>query len=253
MAQPFVTSDLAGEPRVSVQDAHPAVDAGPAVFVPLGLRDARAGYLAAYRRRSAPGFVRDDVRTLSLLAAYASVLLDNRRLAQDLQRLAVTDDLTQVYNYRYLKTALRRELKRAARFAQHLSLVMIDVDNLKAYNDVNGHLRGSLLLKELAGLCSEQVRSFDVLAKYGGDEFTIVLPQTPRDGAITVAERVRGAVARHTFALAEPGAITVSIGVSSFPEDGTDPVSLLRAADRALYIAKRNGRNRVELAERVAA
>jgi diguanylate cyclase (GGDEF)-like protein len=245
MASPFLTPDLAAEPRTS-QDTFPGVDSGPAVFVPLGLRDKRPGYLATYRKRGAALFSREDVRVLTLVATCASLALENRRLAQDLQRLAVTDDLTHVYNYRYLKTALRREMKRAARFVQTLSLVMIDVDSLKSYNDVNGHLRGSFLLKELARLCAEQVRSFDVLAKYGGDEFTIILPQTEKEGALIVAERVRGAVARHVFPLTEPGAITVSLGVASFPEDAADPVSLLRAADRALYRAKRNGRNRVE-------
>ena len=121
------------------------------------------------------------------------------------------------------------------------------------YNDTNGHLRGSFLLKELAGLCAQQVRSFDILAKYGGDEFTIILPQTPKEGAVTVAERVRSAVARHAFALSAPGGITVSLGVAAFPEDGNDSVTMLQAADRALYLAKRNGRNRVELAEKLAA
>jgi diguanylate cyclase (GGDEF)-like protein len=130
---------------------------------------------------------------------------------------------------------------------------MIDVDNLKTYNDVNGHLRGSYLLKELAGLCVEQVRSFDVLAKYGGDEFTIILPQTNRQGAAVVAERVRAAVAEHAFALAPVGRITVSLGVATFPEDGQDSLGLLQAADRALYVAKRRGRNRVECMEDMAA
>jgi diguanylate cyclase (GGDEF)-like protein len=132
-------------------------------------------------------------------------------------------------------------------------VVMIDVDNLKTYNDINGHLRGSFLLKELAGLFVEQVRSFDVLAKYGGDEFTIILPQTPRDGAVILAERVRATVAQHAFALAPPGRITVSLGVATFPEDGEDPMALLKAADCALYSAKRHGRNRVECVDGMAA
>jgi len=188
-----------------------------------------------------------------MLTTTAALALENRRLARDLQKLAVTDDLTQVFNYRYLKSSLRRELKRAARFRQNLSVVMIDVDNLKSYNDVNGHLRGSFLLKDLAGLCMAQVRSFDVLAKYGGDEFTIILPQTDRAGAMVVAERVRSAVATHAFALAPAGRITVSLGVAMFPEDGQDSVTLLQVADRALYRAKRAGRNRVESSEDLAA
>lgn len=245
-AHPFVTPDLSAEQRMSVRDTCPAIDAGPAVFVPFGTRDASHGYLAAYRAKPGAPFEPHEVRMLTMLATSTALALENRRLAQDLHRLAVTDDLTQVYNYRFLKTALRRELKRAARFGQQLSVVMIDVDNLKTYNDVNGHLRGSLLLKDLAGLCAEQVRSFDVLAKYGGDEFTIILPQTDQDGACVVGERVRTAVEGHAFALAPQGGITVSLGVATFPADGIDSTGLLAAADRALYRAKRAGRNRLE-------
>ncbi len=253
MGHPVLVGDLAAESRAAKEDRFPLLEGGPALFVPFGSRDTSLGCLAAYRRRGAAAFGREDARLLTLLATSAGLAIENRRLSQDLQKLAVTDELTQIYNYRFLKTALRRELKRAARFRQPLSVVMIDVDNLKTYNDINGHLRGSLLLKELAGLFVEQVRSFDVLAKYGGDEFTIILPQTPRDGAMILADRVRATVAEHAFALAPPGRITVSLGVASFPEDGEDPMALLKAADCALYSAKRHGRNRVECADGMAA
>ena len=151
-----------------------------------------------------------------------------------------------MFNFRYLKTALRRELRRAGRYQQELALVMIDVDNLKAYNDRNGHMRGSLLLRELAGLFAQQVRSFDIVAKYGGDEFSLILPQTDRAGGMVVAERMRAVVEAHAFPLAAPGQITVSSGVAMFPQDAEDPIRLIQASDRCLYLAKRNGRNRVE-------
>jgi len=250
-AKPLVTAGLAAEPWATADDGFPGLSPGPAAYIPFGNRDASFGYLAAYRKQGAAPFGIEELRRLTLLAGTAALALENRRLAHDLQRLAVTDDLTQVYNFRFLKTALRRELKRAMRFQQSLSVIMVDVDNLKTYNDANGHLRGSFLLKELAGLCAEQVRSFDMLAKYGGDEFTIILPQTPKDGACVVAERVRAAVSEHSFALAPAGSITVSLGVASYPEDGADSVTLLKAADRALYRAKREGRNRVLRAEQV--
>ena len=165
----------------------------------------------------------------------------------------MTDDLTQVYNYRFLKTALRRETRRAARYNQELALVMIDVDNLKAYNDRNGHMRGSMLLREIARLFTTQTRSWDLVAKYGGDEFTLILPQTGMEGAMVVAERMRAAVENHTFALADRGSITISLGVAVFPHHGSDSISLIRAADRVLYQAKRSGRNRVAACETKAA
>ena len=216
------------------------------MFVPLWQREQATGYLGLYRRRDQERFTSEETRMALLLGAWTGTAIENLRLAESLERLAVTDDLTQVYNYRFLKSALRREIRRAGRFGQELSLIMLDVDNLKVYNDRNGHLRGSFLLKEIAGLLAEQVRTFDLVAKYGGDEFTIILPQTGREGAMVVAERIRAAVAGHSFPSAADGSITVSLGVALFPTDGSDSHSLIAAADRALYVAKERGRNRVQ-------
>ena len=250
--QPRVLADL-GSSGVSPAAACPGVSPGPALYVPLQLQDRKSGYLAVHRHEGSARFVGRDGRQLALLAAWAAVALDNLRLSENLERLAVTDDLTQVFNYRYLKSALRREVKRAARFKQDLSILMVDVDNLKNYNDHNGHLRGSFLLREIAQLFASQVRSWDLVAKYGGDEFTVILPQTDRVGAVAAGERLRSAVEAHQFPLAAPGAITVSTGIAHFPEDGDSVSGLIEAADRALYLAKRNGRNRVEGADRHAA
>jgi diguanylate cyclase (GGDEF)-like protein len=260
---PFETSVLrALQPRaigelglsgISPAAACPGVSPGPALFLPLQLLDQSRGFLAVHRREGAPRFTGREARALALLAAWASVALDSLRLAENLERLAVTDDLTQVYNYRYLKAALRREVKRATRFRQPLSILMVDVDNLKSYNDQNGHIRGSHLLREIAQLFACQVRSWDLVAKYGGDEFTVILPQTDRIGAASVGERLRAEVAGHAFPLAARGAITVSLGISNYPDDADSVQGLIEAADRALYLAKRNGRNRVEGVDRLAA
>ncbi len=243
--RPLRVPDLAPDRRGDATDACPDVDAGPALFVPMRRRERASGMLAAFRRRGAAPFGPADARQLALLAAWTAMALENLRLSESVEKLAVTDDLTQVYNYRFLKLALRRELKRAARFGQELALVMLDVDHLKAYNDRHGHLRGSYLLREIAALLSRQVRSFDLIAKYGGDEFTLILPQTGIEGAMTVAERMRRAVAEHAFPLEAAGAISISAGVAAFPRDAEDGPALIRAADRALYAAKNQGRNQV--------
>jgi hypothetical protein len=167
VSRPLCVQDLAADSRVESTDACPEVDAGPALFVPMRRREHASGYLAAFRSRGAPAFSPTDARQLSLLAAWTAMAIENLRLSESVEKLAVTDDLTQVYNYRFLKMALKRELKRSARFGQELGLVMLDVDNLKAYNDRNGHLRGSYLLREMAALLARQVRSFDLIAKYG--------------------------------------------------------------------------------------
>jgi diguanylate cyclase (GGDEF)-like protein len=250
---PLAMLDLASDARVVAENRCPGVDAGPALFMPLRFNVHSFGYLAIYRKRGGGRYTPAEIRVMSVLATWAGMMLQTRRLSESLEKLAVTDDLTQVYNFRFLKTALRREIKRAARFRQQLSLVMIDVDNLKGYNDRNGHMRGSLLLRELAGLFAQSVRSFDLVAKYGGDEFTIILPQTDRAGALVVADRMRQVVAEHTFPLATQGSITVSLGIATFPDDATDPIGLIRASDRALYSAKKRGKNRVEVVEEKAA
>lgn len=250
--RPLASPDLSSDPRSAGVAWCPGVDHGPALFVPIRLREGPA-WLGLFRRRGQPPFGVDDTALITLLAAWTTTALENVRLSESLERLAVTDDLTQVYNYRFLKSALRREIKRAGRFAQKLSIVMLDVDNLKTYNDKHGHLRGSHLLREMAGMLAAQVRSFDLVAKYGGDEFTAILPQTDREGAKVVAERMRIAVEKHAFPLVAPGAITVSLGIGVFPTDADDVASLIQAADRALYVAKRTGRNRVELGEAKAA
>ena len=249
---PLRIADLETEPRLR-GDTCPGVPAGPALFVPVRGHSGASGYLAVYRARGREPFDDHDARQITLLAAWAGLALENLRLAERVEKLAITDDLTQVYNFRFLKSALRREIRRATRFGQQMSLIMLDVDNLKAYNDRHGHLRGSFLLKGMAQLLSRNLRSFDLIAKYGGDEFTLILPQTAREGAMVVAERMRTAVESTEFPLVPRGAITISLGVGTYPIDASDGLGLIRAADRALYQAKQSGRNRTELMSRDAA
>jgi len=224
-------------------DAPASLEVKNLVAAPVRVRRQNSGVLVAFNHEGRSGFSSQDAKTLSLLSSCLGLVLENARLSTTLERIAVTDELTQVYNYRFLKTALRREMLRAKRFRQPFALIMADVDSLKAYNDRFGHLRGSHLLRELAQLLSSQVRGMDLIAKYGGDEFTAILPQTPRSGARAVAERLRAVVADHTFPHVQTGEITISLGLAMFPEDGIQPGALIAAADAALYSAKQRGRN----------
>jgi diguanylate cyclase (GGDEF)-like protein len=183
-----------------------------------------------------------------LLAAAAGVLAGaaaNRQRMAQLEADVITDELTQVYNYRFLRQTLELEVQRAARYRHWLSILMIDVDHLKAYNDRFGHLAGSQLLKSLARVLRTATRDIDLIAKYGGDEFLIILPHTGLAGARSAAERLRAAVESTPFAPLAKGEMTCSIGIAAFPGDGRTPEALLGAADEALFGAKRSGRNRV--------
>jgi diguanylate cyclase (GGDEF)-like protein len=216
-----------------------------AITAPVQLRTQNIGVLSCYNLPDETLETPATANSVYLLSTCIGLALENARLARTVRRVAVTDDLTQVYNYRFLRSALRREMKRATRFRQTFVLLMVDVDHLKEYNDREGHLRGSYLLRDLARILSRQVRGMDLLAKYGGDEFTVILPQTPREGGIAVAERIRASVEDHIFYHCEPGGMTVSVGVAIFPEDAIQPTALIGAADTALFAAKQRGRNQV--------
>jgi diguanylate cyclase (GGDEF)-like protein len=172
-------------------------------------------------------------------------VLELSRLYQRLQNEASTDGLTGLYNYRYFMDALHREVKRASRFEEPFAVVMVDVDNLKQYNDVNGHLAGSSALREMGSLLKTDAREIDIIAKYGGDEFSLILPNTHAEGSIVFAERMLRRVSSHCFQDDPERRLTISAGVAVYPEDGKTARELLSRADDRLYLAKSEGRDRI--------
>ncbi len=177
------------------------------------------------------------------------------RLTQSLahvEELAVRDGLTGLYNRRALDQRLADEMQRAARYLRPLSLLIIDVDYFKQYNDTHGHPQGDELLRQLAGVFEASLRSTDMVARYGGDEFVVLLPETSLAKALTVARAIHARVAASPFPLAETlpgGKVTVSIGLAEQTGQRSTPASLLEAADQALYQAKNGGRSRVVTAD----
>ncbi|MCS6862783.1 MAG: diguanylate cyclase [Abditibacteriales bacterium] len=174
-----------------------------------------------------------------------------RATMAELERLATTDPLTGAINRRHFEERLQAECQRAERYKRTLSLLLIDVDHFKEVNDTYGHPMGDCVLREVANVLRASVRSTDVVARCGGDEFAVILLEAEKedgDGARAAAERIRRSVeASPVFTIGQnnPVRVTVSIGVASYPEDAVFPAHLIEAADRALYHAKRNGRNRV--------
>lgn len=250
--EPLVIADLSEDAVISVGDACPGVEAGPAIFVPLRQRNHAPAYIAAYRKRGRARFTMADTRVMVLLGTWLGTALDNLRLATGSQKVALTDDVTDVYNQRFLKSAVQREARRARRFRQPLSLMVIAVDRFEAFIAKLGDQRGSLLLRELALLLARQVRAFDVMGRYR-DGFMLILPQTNHEGAAEAGERMREAIARHQFPLAGDGEVTVSLGIASSPTDGMEPADLMTGADRALNEAMRRGGNCVAVSQRKAA
>jgi len=239
-AQPIALDDLSEDKPLAASEACPGVESGPVMFTPVRRRDQPTGYLTIYRRRGRARFAMHDQRAMLLLTAWLGAVLDHLKLATGNERLAITDPLTEVYNFRHLKSVLRRETRRASRYGQDLSLVRLSVDGFEAHVAAHGDLKSGLLLKELATVLSQQVRSFDVLARHGGG-FVVILPQTPREAASEVADRMRAAIEAHPLKFDSNGSVTVSAGVASFPQDGSEIGHLLTAVDRALQEAKERG------------
>lgn len=182
-------------------------------------------------------------------AAYVTEVFNHmvKRLRQgreELEQLSRTDGLTGLPNRRHLMETLEKEVRRAKRNARPFTVLMIDVDHFKRYNDAFGHLAGDEVLKGLAAVMLGAVRAADYAARYGGEEFMVLLPETPLDGAVEVAERIRTRMAERSFG-GNGSRVTLSLGLGEFPDDGATPEAVIAAADTALYRAKEHGRNRV--------
>lgn len=193
-------------------------------------------------------FTERDERVLSILAASTALAFVNADLHQQMEKLTIIDELTGLYNYRFFRSRLEDEQRRAARYGTPLSLIMIDIDWFKSMNDRFGHQVGNIALRQLAGVINSCVRDVDIVARYGGEEFIVILPQTSTEETHRIAERMRRKVEQTEFgpdAAGRPLPLTVSIGVSCYPDNGRSEDDLVDSVDQALYRAKGNGKNLV--------
>ncbi|WP_347404886.1 diguanylate cyclase [Micromonospora sp. WMMD1102] len=225
--------------------------------LPVGRRGA-VGVLALYDRLGADEFDDVDLSTLGTFADHAAVAMENVRMHEEAQRLSLTDPLTGLWNYRYLKDSIRREIERASRFGRMLGVLALDLDRFKEVNDTYGHAAGDAVLAEFAQRIRGATREVDLAFRQGGEEFVVLLPETDARGAATVAERLGAAVRETPMAIrTRSGAaapvralvsVTVSIGVAVYPDHAVTGPQLLVAADEALYAAKAAGRDTYQMA-----
>jgi diguanylate cyclase (GGDEF)-like protein len=184
-------------------------------------------------------------------------LLDNPKIVEifvfdQARESAITDGLTELYNYRYFQLALTQELSRSRRFDKQFSVILLDLDGFKGYNDTCGHLAGDDALRHVARILMDNTRGLDLVARYGGDEFALLLPEVGIDGALILTQRLVRRVQEAHFAGMEQtpaGGLTASAGIASYPQHGRDARSLLIAADQALYRVKTSGKDNVQVAE----
>ena len=216
---------------------------------------ARVQGCIALGRTELPPFNELDLELLQTLAFQLTSVLERALLLSDLERLAVTDGLTGLYNYRHFQERYREEVNLCRRYQHPLAIMLIDLDGFKQVNDTYGHLEGDYLLVQLADVLRSALRNTELIARYGGDEFVVMMPSTNLQGGVAAANRVLHAV-RQTHFLDTMGAprfrITLSIGVAAYPNSTQNPVELLEKADEALETAKRSGRNRVVASENIA-
>ena len=213
------------------------------ISAPLMVKNSLFGIIIAIDDSSRRPFTEEDIHLLTVMANQAAIAFENYLLYKKLEVESITDGLTGIYNYRFLIRSIRLELKRASRFEYPFSFLMIDVDNLKEYNDRNGHLSGSRALRDIARVITQSCREIDLVAKYGGDEFALLLPQTGLEGALRLGQRMLTAVSRFKFDGATPGLLTCSIGIAVYPDDARTVETIIERADAALYLAKSRGKN----------
>ena len=249
--EPFCSADLAADRRLANAHTYPSA---AAVAFPLACRSRTVGAIVGIDKVASarePRFAAATLAALRDALEPGAFALDNAVRMQRAEALSVTDDLTQLYNSRYLSQVLRRETKRASRSGRPLSLLFIDLDGFKGVNDRHGHLAGSAALVEAASVIRISARETDIVARFGGDEFALVLPETGTEGAAMVGERIKDKISVHPF-LRKDGLdikLTVSVGIATLPDVANSAEELVQAADEAMYWVKEHGKNNVRVAQ----
>jgi diguanylate cyclase (GGDEF)-like protein len=244
--QPLLVPDVSAEPRFAERICFPGQ--GAFLCVPLRLKGGRViGVLNAHKPE-AQAFTRGDLDLFQAVAAQVAMALENAQLYERTKELSARDELTGLFNRRTFFETLETEFQRACRYRRAFTVLMLDLDNFKQYNDKHGHLRGDEALREVGRLLLGSTRRADMVARFGGEEFVIILPEIDKRGAAVVAEKIRASLEQHAFYRQENqpgGRLTLTIGLATYPVDSQEGLALVDLADRALYLGKLEGGNRV--------
>lgn len=227
---------------------------GVFIVAPLIYSERLQGIVCASEKLHSRNFTESDFEMLHILVNIISIAIGNSNLFQEMKNLSLTDGMTNLHNYRYFKDRLHEELNRAKRHGKNVSLMIMDIDHFKNYNDALGHQAGDEVLRNIGKVLRNIIRDEDIVARYGGEEFCIILPGIQKDGLSALGERVRAKIESEPFYKEEVqpgGKVTISLGIATFPDDASDFDELINKADRALYQAKNLGRNQIKVFEEI--
>jgi diguanylate cyclase (GGDEF)-like protein len=244
-SRPLIIEDSVSDFRFSTETRGELGGLRSVCACPLMTENKVLGVLRA-SAADADVFTSDDLHALDIISGLAAVTLKNRLLYDKTEELAIRDGLTGLYLNRYFRERLAEEVKRTDPRSGKFSIIMIDIDNFKRYNDEYGHSAGDLVLKNVASILMRCLEPAEFAARYGGEEFVLILPNKGKKDAMAAAERMRAEIESHKFVLRrQTGTVTASFGVAAFPSDAKNADDLLSIADEKLYEAKKKGRNRV--------
>jgi diguanylate cyclase (GGDEF)-like protein len=245
--EPVLVQDYSQLTEFSVPPLVSQYKISSGLSVPMLSRGKVIGAMLAHSK-TPRHFNQEAIPLLSLIANQTAITVDKIRLHDETRQFAFTDELTGLYNRRHFIKLAEREVDRAIRYKNSLAFIMFDLDRFKQVNDTYGHPAGDQVLKTVASLARQELRDIDLIGRYGGEEFVILLPETGRKGARAIAERLRKRIAQTQIDIAqEKVSITISLGVSILSPDCSNLTDLIAASDQALYIAKETGRNKTIL------
>lgn len=245
--KPVLVQDVSKEHK-SMFYKGAAANIGAFLCVPLVGKQSNILGVFNVHKAQPNSFNDNDVQFFSEVAEQIAIAVEKAYIYKNARDISMRDELTGMYNRRYFFDYIEKELSRAKRYKKHFSVLMIDIDHFKNFNDKNGHLLGDDAIKQTAKLLSDKLRTADVVARYGGEEFVCLLPETAKDRAAIVAEKIRKAVENSKYNGGEnqpSGKVSVTIGAATWPDDAKSAIELIDCADKALYLGKSRGRNMV--------